>query len=227
MSLNTFINQMTDVEALVPREIKNRKVAQPTFTRQVVTVVGLKTTAAPFLPVSHEGHSNETYIDKVDVVGKQRAELIARKLKGIERRAHMALFRELAAGVNSGDWRSFFEEHFGDVCAIPDGLCIACWNCALFGGLDAAGQRATFSRVRYFDTYSVEETLECVSMLESEEGMGIGNQVYALACSICCNGRTRGNWRPSLPAERRGSMREARRFPKVPGTSEVPGTRRR
>jgi CRISPR type I-D-associated protein Csc2 len=178
MSLDTFINQMTDVEALVPREIKNRKVAQPTFTRQVVTVVGLKTTAARFLPVSHEGHSNETYIDKVDVVGKQRAEFIARKLKGIERRAHMALFRELAAGVNNGDWRPFFEEHFGDVCVIPDGLCIACWNCALFGGLDAAGQRATFSRVRYFDTYSVEETLECVSMLESEEGMGIGNQVY-------------------------------------------------
>jgi len=179
MSLELFINQMAEMESLVPREPKGgRKVAQPTFTRQVVTVVGLKTTAARFLPVSHEGHSNETYVDKVEVLGKQRAEFIARKLKGIERRAHMALFRELAARVNDGEWQPFFEEHFGTPCVIPDGLCIACWNCSLFGGLDAAGQRATFSRARYFDTYSVEETLACVSMLESEEGMGIGNQVY-------------------------------------------------
>jgi hypothetical protein len=178
MSLDMFINQMANIESLVPRQVKARKVAQPTFTRQVATVVGLKTTAARFLPVSHEGHSNETYVDKVDVWGKQRAEFIARKLKGIERRAHMALFRELAARADDGEWMSFFEEHFGTPCVIPDGLCIACWNCALFGGLDAAGQRATFSRARYFDTYSVEETLECVSMLESEEGMGIGNQVY-------------------------------------------------
>ncbi|HDQ73592.1 MAG TPA: type I-D CRISPR-associated protein Csc2 [Chloroflexi bacterium] len=179
MSLELFVNQMVEMESLVPRELKGKKVAQPTFTREVVTVVGLKTTAARFLPVSHEGHSNETYVDKVDVLGKQRAEFIARKLKGIERRAHMALFRELAARTNGSDeWKSFFEGHFGTPCIIPDGLCIACWNCGLFGGLDAAGQRATFSRARYFDTYSIEETLECVSMLESEEGMGIGNQVY-------------------------------------------------
>lgn len=178
-SLTSFTKQLSDVASLAPREPKKgKKVAQPTFTREVVTVVGLKTTAARFLPVSHEGHSNETYVDKVDVLGKQRAEFIARKLKGIERRAHMALFRELAARAGDDDWKPFFEEHFGTPCIIPDGLCIACWNCALFGGLDAAGQRATFSRARYFDTYSVEETLECVSMLESEEGMGIGNQVY-------------------------------------------------
>jgi hypothetical protein len=179
MSLELFVNQMTEVDSLVPRQLtKTRKVAQPTFTREVVTVVGLKTTAARFLPVSHEGHSNETYVDKVDVLGKQRAEFIARKMKGIERRAHMALFRELASRVGDDDWKTFFEEHFGKPCIIPDGLCIACWNCGLFGGLDAKGQTATFSRIRYFDTYSVEETLECVSMLESEEGMGIGNQVY-------------------------------------------------
>ena len=179
MSLDRFINQMTEVNSLVPRQITGtRKVAQPTFTRQVVTVVGLKTTIARFLPVSHEGHSNETYVDKVDVLGKQRAEFIARKLKGIERRAHMALLRELAARANNGDWKAFFTEKFDRPCIIPDGLCIACWNCALFGGLDARGQAATFSRARYFDTYSVEETLDCVSMLESEEGMGIGNQVY-------------------------------------------------
>jgi CRISPR type I-D-associated protein Csc2 len=179
MSVEQFVNQMAEMESLAPRQLtKTRKVAQPTFTREVVTVVGLKTTAARFLPVSHEGHSNETYVDKVDVQGKQRAEFIARKLKGIERRAHMALFRELAARANDGKWQPFFEEHFGTPCIIPDGLCIACWNCALFGALDAKGQSATFSRARYFDTYSVEATLECVSMLESEEGMGIGNQVY-------------------------------------------------
>jgi hypothetical protein len=169
---------MAEMEWLIPRDLKGKKIAQPTFTREVVSVVGLKTTAARFLPVSHEGHSNETYVDKVDVLGKQRAEFIARKLKGIERRAHMALFRELASRAGDDDWKTFFQKHFGTPCVIPDGLCIACWNCGLFGGLDAAGQRATFSRVRYFDTYSVEETLECVSMLESEEGMGIGNQVY-------------------------------------------------
>ena len=179
MSLDKFINQMANVESLVPRQItRTRKVAQATFTRQVVTVVGLKTTTARFLPVSHEGHSNETYVDKVDVLDKQRAEFIARKLKGIERRAHMALLRELVARANDGDWKTFFTEKFDTPCIIPDGLCIACWNCALFGGLDARGQAATFSRARYFDTYSVEETLDCVSMLESEEGMGIGNQVY-------------------------------------------------
>lgn len=178
-ALELFVNQMAEAESLVPRQLtQTRKVAQATFTRQVVTIVGIKTTAARFLPVSHEGHSNETYVDKVDVLGKQRAEFIARKLKGIERRAHMALFRELVARTDDGKWRPFFEEHFGTPCIIPDGLCIACWNCALFGGLDAKGQTATFSRARYFDTYSVEETLECVSMLESEEGMGIGNQVY-------------------------------------------------
>lgn len=179
MSLEMFVNQMAEMESLVPRQLtKTRKVAQPTFTREVVTVVGLKTAAARFLPVSHEGHSNETYVDKVDVLGKQRAEFIARKLKGIERRAHMALFRELASRAGDDDWKTFFEKHFGTPCVIPDGLCIACWNCGLFGGLDAKGQRATFSRARFFDTYSVEETLDCVSMLESEEGMGIGNQVY-------------------------------------------------
>jgi hypothetical protein len=179
MSLENFVNRMTEIESLVPRQLtKSRKAAQPTFTRQVVAVVGIKTAAARFLPVSHEGHSNETYVDKVNVLEKQRAEFIARKLKGIERRAHMALFRELAAEAHTDGWKPFFEAHFDTPCIIPDGLCIACWNCALFGGLDARGQTATFSRARYFDTYSVEETVDCVAMLESEEGMGIGNQVY-------------------------------------------------
>jgi hypothetical protein len=178
-TINTFISQMTGIGSIVPRDVSKRKVAQAIFTRQVVTIVGLKTTTGRFLPVSHEGHSNETYVDKVEVLGKQRAEFIGRKLKGIERRAHMALFRELAAkSATNGDWKAFFNDKFGTLCIIPDGLCIACWNCALFGGLDARGQAATFARLRYFDTYSVEDTLEAVAMMESEEGMGIGNQIY-------------------------------------------------
>lgn len=178
-TLNTFLSQMTKIESIAPRDVGKRKVAQAIFTRQVVTIAGLKTTTSRFLPVSHEGHSNETYVDKVEVLGKQRAEFIGRKLKGIERRAHMALFRELATkSAGSDDWKVFFTDKFGSPCIIPDGLCIACWNCALFGGLDARGQAATFARVRYFDTYSIEDTLEAVAMLESEEGMGIGNQIY-------------------------------------------------
>lgn len=178
-TLDTFINQMAGIESIIPREVNKRKVAQAIFTRQVVTVVGLKTATSRFLPVSHEGHSNETYVDKVELLGKQRAEFIGRKLKGIERRAHMALFRELIENtVQNSDWKTFFTAKFDTPCIIPDGLCIACWNCALFGGLDAGGQRATFSRIRYFDTYSVEDTLESVAMMESEEGMGIGNQIY-------------------------------------------------
>jgi hypothetical protein len=193
-ALNTFTNQMTGVESVVPREIKGRKVAQAIFARQVVTVVGLKTTTSRFLPVSHEGHSNETYVDKVELLGKQRAEFIGRKLKGIERRAHMALFRELVTKTaNDDDWKAFFADKFGTPCIIPDGLCIACWNCALFGGLDARGQVATFARIRYFDTYSVEDTLESVAMMESEEGMGIGNQIYEdMVADKAGNARGRG-----------------------------------
>ncbi len=193
-TLNTFMSQMAGIGSIVPRDVSKRKVAQAIFTRQVVTIVGLKTTTSRFLPVSHEGHSNETYVDKVEVLGKQRAEFIGRKLKGIERRAHMALFRELAAkSAGNGDWKAFFNDKFGTPCIIPDGLCIACWNCALFGGLDAKGQAATFARLRYFDTYSVEDTLEAVAMMESEEGMGIGNQIYEdMVADKTGTGRGRG-----------------------------------
>jgi hypothetical protein len=41
-----------------------------------------------------------------------------------------------------------------------------------------AGKGATFSRIRYFDTYSIEAAEDCIAMEGSEEGMGIGNQVY-------------------------------------------------
>lgn len=194
--LNRFCAQLADVQTLVPREVKGRKITQAIYTRQVVTVVGIKTTAARFLPVSHEGYSNETYVDKVDLLGKTRAEFIGRKLKGIERRAHMALFRQMvqnppqANNDNRGaetegssstpsqvpDWQTFFMEKFGKSCTIPDGLCVACWNCSLFGGMEA-GKGATFSRIRYFDTFSVEDAAECIQSDDSPEGMAIGNTV--------------------------------------------------
>jgi len=177
--LQHFTEQLVGSQFLVPRTEKGKKqrVAKPAYTRQVVTIAGLKTVQTRFLPVSHEGHSNETYVDKIDLLGKQRAEFIGRKLKGIERRAHMAMLRELVERKNDSDWQSFFSDKFDKACTIPDNLCIACWNCSLFGGLEA-GKGATFSRIRYFDTYSIEDGLDCIATESSEEGMGIGNQVY-------------------------------------------------
>lgn len=192
-----FAQQLADVSVLVPRDHKKGKIAQAIYTRQIVTIVGVKTTTARFLPVSHEGYSNETYVDKVDLLGKTRAEFIGRKLKGIERRAHMTLFRGMVENPRQSNdnaqetdvsdpsstpehspsnWQAFFEEKFGKVCTIPDGLCVACWNCSLFGGMEA-GKGATFSRIRYFDTFSVEDAAECVQSDDSPEGMAIGNTV--------------------------------------------------
>jgi hypothetical protein len=176
--LDQFIQGLAEAEnVLKPRRLGRQLRAPAIFTRQVVTIAGVKTVQGRFLPVSHEGHSNETYVDKVDLLGKVRAEFIGRKLKGTERRAHMTLFREMVENHNGDGWRSFFSENFGGQCTIPDQLCIACWNCSLFGGLDARGQAATFSRIRYFDTFSVEDALDCVASADSDE-MGIGNQVY-------------------------------------------------
>jgi CRISPR type I-D-associated protein Csc2 len=172
-----FAQQLADMATLVPRDHKKvGKITQAIYTRQIVTVVGVKTTAARFLPVSHQGYSNETYVDKVDLLGKTRAEFIGRKLKGIERRAHMALFREVLQAGQEQDWQTFFSDKFGKACTIPDGLCVACWNCSLFGGMEA-GKGATFSRIRYFDTFSVEDAAECIQSDDSPEGMAIGNTV--------------------------------------------------
>lgn len=175
--IETFTSQMSTVDCLVPRVVNKRRVAQPIYTRRVVTVVGLKTAKTRFLPVSHEGHGIETYVDKLELLSKTRAEFIGRKLKGIERRTHMSLFREMVEQHTGKGWEEYFQNHFDKPCTIPDSLCIACWNCSLFGGLEA-GKGATFSRARYFDTYSVEDTGDCTAMEGSEEGMGIGNQVY-------------------------------------------------
>jgi len=173
-----LIEQLADVEILVPREIKGKKIAQAIYTRQVVTIVGVKTTTSRFLPVSHAGYSIETYVDKVDLLGKTRAEFIGRKLKGIERRAHMSMFREMVEAETGSGWQDFFKSQFRreKECTIPDGLCIACWNCSLFGGLEA-GKGATFSRIRYFDTFSVEDAAECIQTDDSPEQMAIGNTV--------------------------------------------------
>jgi len=184
--IDAFRGQMAPVASLIPRVDKKRRVAQPIFTRRVVTIAGIKTVKSRFLPVSHEGQGIETYVDKLDLLGRIRAEFISRKLKGIERRAHMSLFRELVeqklaeqkpANEKDKSWQGFFKAKFDKECTIPDNLCIACWNCSLFGGLEA-GKGATFSRARYFDTYSIEDVGDCVAMEGSEEGMGIGNQVY-------------------------------------------------
>lgn len=171
-----FVEQLADVRTLAPREVKGKKIAQAIYTRQIVTVVGIKTTASRFLPVSHAGYSNETYVDKLDLLGKTRAEFIGRKLKGIERRAHMTLFREMVEAETRMAWREFFAAKFAKECTIPDSLCIACWNCSLFGGLEA-GKGATFSRIRYFDTFSVEDAAECIQTDDSPEQMAIGNTV--------------------------------------------------
>ncbi|AFV12097.1 hypothetical protein Tph_c19010 [Thermacetogenium phaeum DSM 12270] len=175
--IELFVDQMASVSVLVPRVVNKRRVAQPIYTRRVVTIVGVKTVKTRFLPVSHEGYGNESYVDKLELLGKTRAEFISRKLKGIERRAHMSLFRELVEQKTNSSWQDYFTAKFDKECTIPDSLCIACWNCSLFGGLEA-GKGATFSRIRYFDTYSVEDAVDCIAMEGSEEGMGIGNQVY-------------------------------------------------
>jgi CRISPR type I-D-associated protein Csc2 len=172
-----FVEQLADIATLVPRDHKGgKKIAQAIYTRQIVTIVGVKTTSGRFLPVSHQGYSNETYVDKVDLLGKTRAEFIGRKMKGIERRAHMALFREELKANQNQDWQTFFVDKFGKACTIPDGLCVACWNCSLFGGMEP-GKGATFSRIRYFDSFSVEDAAECVQSDDSPEQMAIGNTV--------------------------------------------------
>ena len=181
-NLHQFQERLAPVDTLVPRILgsgKNaRSVVSPNWTKQVVTIVGVKTAVSRFLPVSHEGHSNETYVDKVENLGERsRAEFLTRKMKGIERRMHIALFRELATTIDNG-WEQFFRKYFNNtICVIPDGLCVACWNCSLFGALDARGQMATFTRIRYFDSYSLEAVEDCVGSMDNEE-MGIGNQVY-------------------------------------------------
>lgn len=170
---------LASIHTLVPEMNKDlkRRVLPPHYVQRTVTIVGIKTTAGRFLPVSHEGDSNETYVDKVELLGKVRAEFIARKIKGIERRMHMRLFRELTETQTGRPWQEQFMAWFDKrACEIPNALCTLCWNDSLFGSLEA-GKGATFSRIRYFDTYSVEGAEDCIARLGSDEGMAIGNTV--------------------------------------------------
>jgi CRISPR type I-D-associated protein Csc2 len=168
---------LAPITQLIPLTDKSKPALPPHYTQKLVTIVGLKTTAARFMPVSHEGDSNETYVDKVENLrGTNRAEFIARKLKATERRAHMRLFRELTEKETGKSWQTAFEGWFKRACEIPNGLCTLCWNDSLFGSLEA-GKGATFARIRYFDTYSIESSDDCVAQTGSEEGMAVGNTV--------------------------------------------------
>lgn len=181
--LAAFISQLTPVEFLKPKPLpvgksgKKKPVTQQGFTDRVVTIAGFKTTVGRFLPVSHDGRGIETYVDKVRLQGKTRAEFIAKKLKGIERRAHMRLYRALTEAYGKQLWQEYFQQRFGSACMIPNKLCMACWNCSLFGGMDE-GELSEETRFRPFDTYSVQRDTECIASIGSSEGMGIGNQVY-------------------------------------------------
>ena len=174
MTEQTF--NWSDITTLVPTQIEKKTALPPHYTLRVATIVGIKTTVGRFMPVSHEGESNETYVDKVDLLGAQRAEFIARKMKAIERRQHMRLFRELTEKHTQKKWGEVFKGWFKLPCEIPDGQCTLCWNDSLFGSL-MPGKGATFSRARYFDTYSLEDAGQCVAQLGSEEGIAVGNTV--------------------------------------------------
>ncbi len=177
--LERFKEEVAPVDLLVPVQEGKKKVLPPHVTNRVVTIVGVKTVQSRFLPVSHEGESNETYVDKVELMDKVRAEFIARKMKGTERRAAMRLFRELTERHNSSDgWQTTFNRWFDtkEPCRIPNALCTRCWNDSLFGSLEV-GRGATFARIRYFDTFSLQDASECVASTASEEGIAIGNTV--------------------------------------------------
>lgn len=163
----------------------------------VVTIVGMKRTTSNFLPVSHDAEGNETYVDKIEgLFGKDdgiRAEFISRKQEGIERRGHMNLVREKICEFikkeefagnkiikdiqKENDLEEIWKELFNNECIIPHKLCIACPNCSLFGGWNSSNSNKTFSRVRSFDTYSIQKGDNCIINDESISGMKIGNQV--------------------------------------------------
>mgnify|MGYP006285396457 CR=1 FL=1 len=163
----------------------------------VVTIMGIKRTTSNFLPVSHEGEGNETYVDTIEgLLGEDdgvRAEFIARKQEGIERRGHMNLIRnkiteylvkeeyadtkKVKKANKKDDFREKWGILFGNECIIPEPLCIECPNCSLFGGWNPGNSKKTFSRVRNFDTYSLQTDDNCIVNDESINGMKIGNQV--------------------------------------------------
>lgn len=176
--LERFKEELSPVDQLIPVQQGNKSSLPSHMTNRLVSIVGVKTVQSRFLAVSHEGESNETYVDKVELMGKVRAEFIARKMKGTERRSAMRIFRELAEEYSENGWEETFKSWFGtkQPCRIPNALCTLCWNDSLFGSLEA-GRGATFARVRYFDTFSLEDAAECIASTSSEEGLAIGNTV--------------------------------------------------
>jgi CRISPR type I-D-associated protein Csc2 len=159
-----------------------------TLANKAITIVGMRRTTSRFLPVSHEGFSNETYVDKEDVRGEDRASFIARKQKAIERRQHAKIFRQTIVDqmYDGGDdniesWEDAYKklglEGSNGPCTIPGDLCVSCPNCSLFGALNTDAGGGWFSKARYFDTFSVEAVEDAVATEETEDGMAIGNQV--------------------------------------------------
>jgi len=156
-------------------ELKN---LNPIFKGRVFTVVGVRRTTSRFMPVSHLGFSNEAYVDKDKVLGEKRAVFIGRKQKAIERRMHMKMLRKEIEHLWRKSWKDVWKENFEIECEIPNNLCTTCPNCSLFGALNTDKNLAWYSKSRYFDTYSIEPASTCIASKESEEGMGLGNQVY-------------------------------------------------
>ena len=139
--LGRFKEELTSVDLLIPVQEGKKMALPPHMTSKIVTIVGIKTAQSRFLPVSHEGESNETYVDKVELLGKMRAEFIARKMKGTERRSAMRIFRELTEDHGSGDgWETTFKHWFDtkEPCRIPKPyahvagtiLCSGAWRLA-------------------------------------------------------------------------------------------------
>jgi CRISPR type I-D-associated protein Csc2 len=168
----------------------------PRFTGRVATIVGLRTTTTRFVPKSHEGFSNEAYVDKEYILGEKRVAFTARKQKAAERRSHMRLLRQHVnglpelAGTLTGQGKFAVKEKAQGInidakeewrCELPHELCLRCPNCTLFGGLRPGAQFALMARARYQDSFSLEPTRLCVANEESDsgdmgiDGMAIGN----------------------------------------------------
>lgn len=175
-------------------QLRNPHDYSPRFTGRVATVIGLRTTTTRFVPKSHEGFSNEAYVDKEWILGEKRAAFTARKQKATERRSHMRLLRQYAdagsAVAGRLDKNGKFETEAKAIkldvaepwrCEIPHELCLRCPNCTLFGGLRPGTQFALLARARYQDSFSLEPTRLCVANEESDagdmgiDGMAIGN----------------------------------------------------
>lgn len=167
------------------------------FSGRAVTLAGIMTSLSRFVPKSHEGFSNEAYVDKEWILGYKRVAFTARKLKASQRRAHIRLMREhLSANrslTGNADAKGKFETSGKEIatgkqqswtCELPDKLCLRCPNCTLYGGLRPGSQFALLSRARFQDSFSFEPTVACVANDESNtgdmgiDGMGIGNTQF-------------------------------------------------